>query len=102
MDRSALEAEWLDLTRIHLPAVAGERGWPIRFDHCFQRVLLDHAFGGVWYDHVAKRPAYKHADEDALARAVTAGRAVLAGEADLGALNAQSLRYRGKAGPRGA
>ena len=100
MDRSALEAEWLDLTRVRLPAVAAARGWPIRFDHCFQRVLLDHAFGGVWYDHVTGRPAYKHADEGALRRAVAAGRAVLAGEADLAALNAQSLSFRGKAGPR--
>ena len=97
MDRSDLEAEWLDLTRRRLPAVATERGWPIRFDHCFQRVLLDHAFGGVWYDHVTGRPAYKRADEAALARAVEAGQAVLAGEAELEALNAQSLRFRGKA-----
>ena len=99
MDRSALEAEWLDLTRVRLPAVAAERGWPIRFDHCFQRVLLDHAFGGVWYDHVAKRPAYRHADEAALRKAVAAGHAVLRGEADLPALNAQSLRFRGKRVP---
>ena len=102
MDRPALEAEWLDLTRRALPAVAGERGWPIRFDHCFMRVLLDHAHGGVWMDHVAKRPAYKHVDDAALARAVAAGRAVLSGEADLAALNRQSLDWRGKAGPAGA
>lgn len=98
MERGDLEAEWLRLTREALPAVAGARGWPVRADHCFQRILLDAAFGGRWYDFVEKRPAYRHADSAALTRAVALGRAVLAGEADLRALNGQSLRWRGKAG----
>ncbi|WP_294322028.1 GCN5-related N-acetyltransferase [uncultured Sphingomonas sp.] len=96
-DRAALEARWLDLTRRALPGVARERGWPVVADHCFQRILLDHAFGGTWYDHVAGRPAYAHADPAALARAVTLGEAALAGDADLAALNRQSLMWRGKA-----
>ena len=97
MDRAALEAEWLDLTRHALPAAARERGWPIRLDHCFQRVLLDVAFGGVWYDFVEGRPAYAKAPQDALERAVALGRSALTGGADLPALNRQSLAYRGKA-----
>ena len=96
VSRAQLEATWLRLTREDLPRVAAERGWPIRFDHCFQRVLLDHAFGGVWYDHVEGRPAYAHADEAALARAVEAGEAALAGTADLPAMNRASLRWRGR------
>lgn len=100
MDRSALEARWLALTRSVLPGVADARGWPVRADHCFQRILLDHATGGCWYDHVARRPAYKHLAADRLAAAVALGEAVLAGTADLRALNAQSLAWRGKAAPR--
>lgn len=96
-DRTALEARWLDLTRRELPAVARERGWPVVADHCFQRILLDHAFGGTWYDHVPRRPAYAHADMSALARAVALGEAALGGKADLAALNRQSLAWRGKA-----
>lgn len=101
--RSDLEARWLDLTRRALPGVARERGWPVTADHCFQRILLDHAFGGVWYDHVRQRPAYAHADATALERAVALGEAALAGEADLAALNRQSLAWRGKvpSKPRG-
>ena len=95
-NRSSLEARWLALTRQALPAVAAERRWPIRLDHCFQRVLLDNAFGGRWYDHVRDRPAYRAAPADALARAVALGEAVLAGTADLPALNARSLAWRGK------
>lgn len=95
-DRTALEANWLDLTRRALPAVARARGWPVVADHCFQRILLDNAFGGVWYDHVTERPAYAHADPSALERAVALGEAALAGEADLIALNRRSLAWRGK------
>ena len=96
MDRSALEAEWLDLTRERLPRTAAERGWPIRLDHCFMRVLLDHAFEDAWYDHVEGRPAYRHVSDEALRRAVEAGRAALSGEADLSAMNRASLARRGK------
>lgn len=101
MDRAALETRWLQLTRVELPALACTRGWPVRADHCFQRILLDHAVGGCWYAHVAARPAYKHLDADRLAAAVALGEAVAAGGADLRALNAQSLAWRGKRpGPR--
>ena len=94
MDREALEARWLDLTRQALPEAARGRGWPVRLDHCFQRILLDHATGGVWYDAIGRRPAYRHAPEDVLARAVRAGEAVLRGEADLAVLNRASLAAR--------
>lgn len=98
VDRPALEARWLVLTRERLPALAAARGWPVRADHCFQRILLDHAAGGRWYDHVAGRPAYRHIGADGLARAVALGEAVAAGEADLPALNDRSLAWRGRRG----
>ena len=96
-DRAALEARWLRLTRALLPAAAPGRGWPVSADHCFQRILLDAACGGRWYDHIPARPAYRHAADTVLARAVALGEAVLAGDADLAALNVQSLAWRGKA-----
>ncbi|MEM9798563.1 MAG: GCN5-related N-acetyltransferase [Pseudomonadota bacterium] len=102
MDRDALEARWLDLTRREMPAAAGSHGWPVRFDHCFQRILLDNAVGGVWYDVIPKRPAYAHAPDDVLNRAVALGEAALAGQADLRVLNRRSLDWRGKGGPRNA
>lgn len=92
--RRALEARWLDLTRTTMPALAATRGWPVRANHCFQRILLDAACGGRWYDHIAGRPAYAHADEAILHRAVALGEAAVAGEADLAALNGQSLEWR--------
>ena len=98
-DRSVLERRWLVLTRETLPALAAARRWPVSADHCFQRILLDHAVGGRWYDHVARRPAYRHIDAAALARAVALGEGAAAGEADMDALNRRSLLWRGKRAP---
>ena len=95
-ERAALEARWLHLTRATLPGLASARGWPVRFDHCFQRILLDAACGGRWLDHVAGRPAYKAIDEVRLAKAVELAEAVAAGTGDLHALNRRSLEWRDK------
>jgi len=95
--RPQLEARWLDLTRRELPALAEARGWPVRADHCFQRILLDNAFGGCWYGHVVGRPAYAHADPAALAKAVALGEAAVADAADMAELDRRSLDWRGKA-----
>ena len=92
--RAELEARWLALTRKELPALAAARGWPIRADHCFQRVLLDHATGGVWYDAIPGRPAYRAAPAAVLEAAVALGEQVRDGTADLAALNRQSLVWR--------
>lgn len=97
MTRAALEQRWLTLTRETLPALAAERRWPVRNDHCFQRILLDAAVGGVWYDAIPKRPAYRHADPALLYVAIELAEAVIAENVDLDALNRQSLAWRGKA-----
>ena len=96
-ERAALEARWLDLTRKTLPGLAAERRWPVDRDHCFQRILLDAACGGRWLDLITGRPAYKAIDETRLGAAVALAEAVAAGDADLHALNRQSLEWRGKA-----
>ena len=97
--RTELESRWLKLTRSELPSVAFQNRWPIRADHCFQRVLLDAACGGRWYDHMAGRPAYRCADDSTLNKAVELGEGVRDGHLDLGALNAQSLAWRAAATP---
>lgn len=94
MDRLTLEQRWLTLTRDTLPALASARNWPVGADHCFQRILLDHVCGGVWYDHVAGRPAYRHLSDGQIDRAVAMAEAVVAGNADLHTLDAQSLAWR--------
>lgn len=87
----------MHLTTDVLPALArsGGRDWPVREDHCFQRIVLDTICGGVWYAHLA-RPAYKHLSPDQALRAVALCRDIAEGRADLRQLNHQSLIWRGK------
>jgi hypothetical protein len=95
-DREALEARWLHLTRQTLPTLSPTRNWPVCADHCFMRILLDAVHGERWDNAIKARPAYRHIETARLAAAVTLAEQVVAGEADLWALNAQSLRWRGK------
>ena len=90
-------AEYLHLTRQVLPdlARANRSGWPVENDHCFQRIVLDTICGGVWY-HALGRPAYKHLTEAQAGAAVQLCQQIIAGTADIWALNRQSLRWRGK------
>ena len=90
-DRRAL---WRDLVERRLPEAA-RPGWPVRLDHCFARILLDHACGGPWRDSVAP-PAYANMPADGLDAAIALGEAVLDGRADLALLNRRSLAWRGK------
>ena len=94
--RREREAEWLRLTREVMPALARKRGWPVRLDHCFQRILLDAELGSPWTERLARRPAYKAVDDTTLDALIARAEAVLAGETDLHALNQASLRGRGK------
>ena len=91
-----LEDRWLMLTRETLPGLATTRGWPIRNDHCFQRVLLDAACGGRWYDHIEGRPAYRRASDTIPTSAVSLAEQATDGRADVAVLNWQSLVWRGK------
>lgn len=95
MDRAALTDRWFVLTRVELPALAAERRWPVRLDHCFQRILLDNAVNGMWRDHIAS-PAWRNASDEQIAAAVTLGEAAATGHVDLAELNAKSLAWRGK------
>lgn len=92
-DRIALEARWLDLVRRELPAIAAERRWPVRVDHCFARVLLDAACGAPWRERV-RPPAYRNLPSPLLERAVELAEGSLAGRVDLPALNRRSLDLR--------
>ncbi len=83
-----------------LPGLAAAHRWPIRLDHCFMRVCLDHAVGRRW-DQVVRRPAVRHLTDGELARAVAVADAIERDPACLPGLNAASLRMRGKGGRGG-
>ncbi len=96
MSTADRRAVWRDLVERRLPEAARRRrDWPVRLDHCFARILLDHACGGPWRDSI-EPPAHANMPADRLEAAIALGEAVLAGEADLHALNRRSLAWRGK------
>jgi RimJ/RimL family protein N-acetyltransferase len=94
MSEAARRAHWRDLVGRRLPG-AGRPDWPVRFDHCFARILLDNVCGGPWRDQV-RPPAHANLPRDQLEAAIALGEAVLAGHADLALMNRRSLVWRGK------
>ncbi len=96
MDQPAQIARFKHLTETILPALAREHHWPIRMDHCFKRICLDHAFSDVWYHHL-KKPAERHLTGEPLQRALACAEDLAReGLALLGTRNTASLTYRGK------
>ena len=89
---------YMHLTKKVLPQLArgDEQNWPVREDHCFQRIVLDTICEGVWYEHLS-RPAYKNLTNDQAQRAVALCQSIVSGKVDLHELNQQSLVWRGKA-----
>ncbi|MEO1282788.1 MAG: hypothetical protein AAFV69_13745, partial [Pseudomonadota bacterium] len=90
-----LRRAWRRLVDDELPRASKTRRWPVSQDHCFARILLDHACGRPWREAI-EPPAWRNAREETMIAALRAGESVLAGEADLHELNHQSLRMRGK------
>ena len=98
-DRAALLARYRELVLGELPRVARAGRWVVTNDHCFGRIVLDHAVQGCWYDVLDRRkgPAFAQLDDAALARAVgLAERMLREGDPLVRELDAQSLRWRGK------
>ncbi len=99
MDRAQQIARFKRLTETTLPALAREHHWPIRLDHCFKRICLDHAFADVWYRHL-KKPAERHLAGDPLLRALACAEDLTRHGLPLLQLrNQASLTYRGKRRP---
>ena len=96
-EKDTLITTYMHLTKGVLPSLArnGQTDWPVREDHCFQRIVLDTISGGVWYDHL-DRPAYKHLTNDQAQRAVELCKDIIERRADLKQLNQQSPIWRGK------
>lgn len=101
MDRlHQLRTQYLELTNQVLPEQAISRNFPVRHNHCFQRIILDNLLGRCWYEVLEREhePAYKQLGEEQLEEAIALARAVIASpDAYLHHLNQKSLIWRGKA-----
>ncbi|MGB3788467.1 MAG: hypothetical protein WA949_10695 [Phormidesmis sp.] len=93
----ALREQYLQLINHHLPEKAKQVSMPVRFNHCFARIVLDNLFEGCWYDHLSRKlPAYKQLDEQQLGRAIAIANNMLYHPETVSQLNQNSLQWRGK------
>jgi hypothetical protein len=100
MDRlTPLRNQYLDLTNQVLPTLAQTRHFPVRYNHCFQRIILDNVFGRCWYDALPRTngPAYRQLTEDQLEQAIAIAQQIIEQpDTYLHQLNQNSLTWRGK------
>lgn len=90
---------YLELTNHILPQLAHQRQFPVRNNHCFQRIILDNLFGQCWYEVLqrGKEPAYKQLTKSQLETAIALAEAIVAQPNEyIHQLNQNSLRWRGK------
>ena len=102
--RAALVRRYRELVLRDLPERARAGRWVVRADHCFGRIVLDHAVGGCWYDVLDRRrsPAFEQLDDERLRHAVELAEQIAAeGDPLLRRLNDQSLSWRGHPPARG-
>lgn len=96
----SLREEYMKMTGEWLPEKAQANNWVIRFDHCFQRVVLDNLFNDCWYNHLDKEsdvPAYKQLTEEQLIEAIQIATEMYnQGRKEVEYRNNQSLEWRDK------
>jgi hypothetical protein len=100
MDRlNQLRNRYLELTNQVLPNLAQQRKFSVRFNHCFQRIILDNLYDRCWYEVLDRQgePAYKQLSEEQLEKAITIAESIITQPDEyLQKLNQNSLRWRGK------
>jgi hypothetical protein len=94
-----LRHQYLELTNCVLPKLAQTRSFPVQYNHCFQRIILDNLFGCCWYNALStqQKPAYKQLTEAQLEQAISLANNIIAQpDAYLYQLNQNSLDWRKK------
>ncbi|BAU13703.1 hypothetical protein LEP3755_42440 [Leptolyngbya sp. NIES-3755] len=99
MDRlTQLRNQYLELTNRELPSLASARKFPVRYNHCFQRIILDNLFDRCWYEVLERKriPAYQQLSEAQLESAIALANQIIAQpNSFLEQLNQNSLKWRG-------
>lgn len=104
--KEKLQEQWNYLYKECLPTLAKARDeaqttWPVMFDHCFARIVLDNSIGiDKPWTKVLPSPAYKHMSETQLRAAIALAERIAAGTVNLVELDERSLQLRGKRGKK--
>ncbi|MGV0024841.1 hypothetical protein [Phormidesmis priestleyi] len=94
-----LRHRYLQLTNQTLPELARTRQFLVRFNRCFQRIVLDNLLGCCWYEVLkqSKDPAYKQLNQEQLESAIALAESIVSQPDEyLQQLNQNSLKWRGK------
>lgn len=96
MSRPTLQTRFLDLTQVLLPSRGRTHNWPIRDEHSFTRIVLDHLFHDAWYNHLDRGlRVHRQLSDTQLAQAVAiAERMYQADDATIRAMEQQSQAWR--------
>lgn len=96
-EKSELKTRLLELVRTELPTVAKRKQYPIRFDHCFLRVIYDNLFDAPWRTVLHEnRAAIYQLTEVQLKQAIALAENMLEDRECCVQLNQKSLLLRGK------
>jgi hypothetical protein len=94
-----LRTRYLNLVNKELPGLASQRQFPVRFNHCFARIILDNLFGRCWYEVIDRKKgaAYKQLSVEQLQKAIEIAEAIIdRPDTYIEQLNQNSLRWRNK------
>ena len=106
MEIEELRGQYLELVNQKLPQQA-KRQFPVRFNHCFARIILDNLFQCCWYEKIDYAPrtfqdrkqgaAYKQLSVEELNKAIALAEQIIdSPDSYIQELNQNSLRWRGK------
>ena len=91
---TSLKDEYKQLINVDLPASYTS---PVRFNHCFNRIILDWLFKDCWYNHLSKKAsAISQLSEEQLSNAIERMKQWLNDHQLLIEDNLKSLAYRKK------
>lgn len=99
MDTRNLQGRYIELTNEVLPKLAHEQHWPVRYNHCFQRIILDTIFKDCWYNHLDRSsgvPTCKQLTDSQLQQAIQVSKRMISSLETVEELNRSSLSYRNK------
>ena len=99
MNIEALRSQYIELINQKLPQEAKQRDFPVRFNHCFARIILDNLFQCCWYEAIDRKKgaAYKQLSQEELTKAIALAEEIInSPDSYIQELNQNSLRWRGK------
>ena len=92
--KQSLISEFKNLINVELPV---KYQFPVKFNHCFNRIILDWLFNDCWYNHLDKnKTAISQLNNNQLQKAIWRMNAWLRDQDFLITDNNSSLQYRKK------